>query len=78
MQEQNIKKKISPWAWVSTLYFAEGLPYAAVTLVSLVFYQQMGLSDAEVTFYTSWFYLPWVIKPLWSPCWGRRFLYAGA
>ena len=67
MQEQNIKKKISPWAWVSTLYFAEGLPYAAVTLVSLVFYQQMGLSDAEVTFYTSWFYLPWVIKPLWSP-----------
>ena len=67
MQEQNIKKKVSPWVWVSTLYFAEGLPYAAVTLVSLVFYQQMGLSDAEVTFYTSWFYLPWVIKPLWSP-----------
>ena len=67
MQEQNIKKKISPWAWVSTLYFAEGLPNAAVVLVSLVFYQEMGLTDAEATFYTSWFYLPWVIKPLWSP-----------
>lgn len=67
MSNQNSNKKISPWAWVSTLYFAEGLPYAAVTLVSLVFYQQMGLTDAEITFYTSWFYLPWVIKPLWSP-----------
>ncbi len=67
MQKQTIKKKISPWAWVSTLYFAEGLPNAAVVLVSLVFYQEMGLSDTEATFYTSWFYLPWVIKPLWSP-----------
>lgn len=60
-------KKDKPWAWVPSLYFAEGLPYAVVTLVSLVFYQQMGLSDAKITFYTSWFYLPWVIKPLWSP-----------
>ncbi len=60
-------KEITPWSWVPSLYFAEGLPYAAVTLVSLVFYQQMGLSDAETTFYTSWFYLPWVVKPLWSP-----------
>ena len=65
--KQTLKKKISPWAWVSTLYFAEGLPNAAVVLVSLVFYQEMGLSDTEATFYTSWFYLPWVIKPLWSP-----------
>ena len=60
-------KNFSPWAWVPTLYFAEGLPNIVVAAVSLVFYQQMGLSDAEITFYTSWFYLPWVIKPLWSP-----------
>ena len=53
MQQPNIKKRVSPWAWVSTLYFAEGLPNAAVVLVSLVFYQEMGLSDAEATFYTS-------------------------
>lgn len=57
----------SPWAWVPTLYFVEGLPNVAVTLLSLVLYRQMGLTDAEITFYTSWFYLPWVIKPLWSP-----------
>ena len=59
--------KKSPWAWVPTLYFAEGLPYVAVMTVSLVLYKQLGLSNAEITFYTSWLYLPWVIKPLWSP-----------
>lgn len=61
------ERKISPWAWIPSLYFAEGLPYIAVTVLSLQVYMQMGLSDAEVTFYTSWLYLPWVIKPLWSP-----------
>jgi len=59
--------KNSPWAWVPSLYFTEGLPYIVVMAVSIVFYKQMGLSNAEITFYTSWLYLPWVIKPLWSP-----------
>jgi len=57
----------SPWMWIPTLYFAEGLPYVVVMTVSLILYKQMGLSNAEITFYTSWLYLPWVIKPLWSP-----------
>ena len=57
----------SPWAWVPTLYFAEGLPYVAVMTISLILYKQLGLSNADITFYTSWLYLPWVIKPLWSP-----------
>ncbi|MBQ5507049.1 MAG: MFS transporter, partial [Prevotella sp.] len=35
--------------------------------ISLVLYKQLGLSNTEITFYTSWLYLPWVIKPLWSP-----------
>lgn len=60
-------KKKNPWAWVPTLYFAEGLPYVAVMTLSLILYKQLGLSNAEITFYTSWLYLPWVIKPLWSP-----------
>lgn len=59
--------KRNPWAWVPTLYFAEGLPYVAVTLLSIEIYMQMGLSDGQITFYTSWLYLPWVIKPFWSP-----------
>lgn len=57
----------SPWAWVPSLYFAEGLPYVVVTTLSLVMYKCMGISNAEIAFYTSWLNLPWVIKPLWSP-----------
>ena len=60
-------KKHSPWGWIPSLYFAEGLPYVMVMIVSVVMYKQMGLSNAEITFYTSWLYLPWVVKPLWSP-----------
>ena len=57
----------SPWAWVPTLYFAEGLPYVAVMTISLIMYKRLGLSNTDITLYTSWLYLPWVIKPLWSP-----------
>ena len=56
----------SPWSWIPSLYFAEGLPYVAVMTISLILYKQLGLSNADITFYTSWLYLPWVIKPLWS------------
>lgn len=57
----------SPWSWIPSLYFTEGLPYVAVMTVSLILYKQLGLSNSEITFYTSWLYLPWVIKPFWSP-----------
>ena len=50
-----------------SLYFAEGIPYVAVMTIALVLYKQLGLSNTEITYYTSWLYLPWVIKPLWSP-----------
>lgn len=61
------KTKRNPWAWIPTLYFAEGLPYVAVMVVSVVMYKRFGLSNTEVALYTSWLYLPWVIKPFWSP-----------
>jgi PAT family beta-lactamase induction signal transducer AmpG len=57
----------SPWLWIPSLYFAEGLPYALAMSVSLVLYKNLGVSNTAAAFYTSWFYLPWVIKPLWSP-----------
>ena len=60
-------KTRSPWTWVPSLYFAEGLPYVAVMIISLVMYKRMGISNTEVALYTSWLNLPWVIKPLWSP-----------
>lgn len=60
-------KRMSPWTWVPSLYFAEGVPYVAVMTISLIMYKRLGLSNADITLYTSWLYLPWVIKPLWSP-----------
>jgi len=57
----------SPWAWIPTLYLAEGLPYVAVNIVSVIMYKRMGISNADIALYTSLLYLPWVIKPLWSP-----------
>lgn len=62
-----MNNKKSPWAWIPTLYFAEGLPNVIVTSLAAVMYMQMGLSDAELGLYTGWLALPWVIKPLWSP-----------
>lgn len=60
-------KTRNPWKWVPSLYFAEGLPYVIVITLSVVMYKQLGLGNAEVAYYTGWFYLPWLIKPLWSP-----------
>ena len=56
-----------PVCWVPTLYFAEALPYMAVMTLSVIMYTNLGLSNTELALYTSWLYLPWVIKPLWSP-----------
>ena len=61
------KSKRLPISWIPTLYLGEALPYAAVMLMSLVLYQEMGLTDTQITLYTGWLGLPWVIKPLWSP-----------
>lgn len=56
-----------PVAWVPTLYFAEALPYVVVMTLSTIMYTNLGLTNTELAFYTGWLYLPWVIKPLWSP-----------
>ena len=56
-----------PWAWVPSLYFAQGIPYVVVMTVSVIMYKRMGISNTDIALYTSWLYLPWVIKPLWSP-----------
>ena len=63
----NATKKINPWAWIPTLYFAEGLPYVAVMTISVIMYKRLGISNTDIALYTGWLYLPWVIKPFWSP-----------
>ena len=57
----------SLWSWIPSLYFAQGIPYVVVMTLSVIMYKKMGVSNTDLALYTSWLYLPWVIKPLWSP-----------
>lgn len=57
----------NPWVWVPSLYVGEGIPYIMAVTVSVVLYKRLGISNTDIAFYTGWLYLPWVIKPLWSP-----------
>ena len=62
-----MNKGRSAWLWVPTLYFAEGIPYFLVNVVSVTMFKRLGMGNADLAMYTSLLYLPWVIKPLWSP-----------
>lgn len=62
-----IKKDKWAWGWVPVLYFTQGMPYVLIVTVSVIMYKRLGISNAEIGLYTSWLYLPWVLKPLWSP-----------
>ena len=62
-----IQKDKWAWAWVPILYFTQGLPYVIVVTVSVIMYKKLGVSNADIGLYTSWLYLPWVLKPIWSP-----------
>ncbi|MBK8478729.1 MAG: MFS transporter [Opitutaceae bacterium] len=55
------------WSWIPSLYFTQGLPNVAVAALSVALYKSLGVSNPQIAFYTSWLYLPWVVKPLWSP-----------
>ncbi|AKU23336.1 MFS transporter [Massilia sp. NR 4-1] len=57
----------NPWWWIPTLYFGQGIPYVVVMTLSVVMYKNTGISNTDIALYTGWLYLPWVIKPLWSP-----------
>ena len=64
MQTTSVK---NPWQWIPTLYFVQALPYVMVVQLAGIIYNDFGISNADMAFYTSWMYLPWVIKPLWAP-----------
>ncbi|MGM9831703.1 MAG: MFS transporter [Paludibacteraceae bacterium] len=64
---KNQQKNISPWLWVPTLYFAEGIPYFLVNNISVMMFTRMGVPNGQMALFTSLLYLPWAIKPLWSP-----------
>ena len=65
--KSSLPKQRNPWAWIPTLYFAEGIPYVVAMTVSVIMFKRMGISNTDIALYTSWLYLPWAIKPLWSP-----------
>ena len=67
MTMNKLTKKTNPWAWIPTLYFAQGLPYVAVMTISVIMYKRLGMSNTDIALYTGWLGLPWVIKPFWSP-----------
>ena len=56
-----------PYAWVPSLYLGEALPFSAVMLISVIMFKELGLTDGQITLYTGWLGLPWVVKPIWSP-----------
>ena len=62
-----VQKDKWAWAWIPVLYFTQGLPYVLVVTVSVIMYKKLGVSNEDIGFYTSLLYLPWVLKPLWSP-----------
>lgn len=66
-EQQISNKKAHPATWVPTLYFSEGLPFVATSVVSVLMYKSLGLSDSEIAFFTTLVMWPWTLKPLWSP-----------
>ena len=57
----------NPWLWIPSLYYAQGIPFVVAMMVSVILYKRLGISNSDIALYTSWLYLPWVIKPFWSP-----------
>ncbi len=58
---------VTPWSWIPTLYFGQAIPYVVAMSLSVIMYKRMDISNTDIALYTSWLYLPWVIKPLWAP-----------
>lgn len=67
MTSQTTSPSRHPFTWVPSLYLAESLPFSAVMLISVIMFKEMGLTDSQITLYTGWLGLPWVVKPIWSP-----------
>lgn len=57
----------SPWTFIPTLYFTSGIPYIIINTVSVIFYKKLGIDNTQITLWTSFLYLPWVIKMFWAP-----------
>ena len=66
-KETDKVRRQSPWWWVPTLYFAEGVPYFVVNNISVMMFTKMGVPNGDMSFFTSLLYFPWFLKGIWSP-----------
>jgi MFS transporter, PAT family, beta-lactamase induction signal transducer AmpG len=57
----------SPWTFIPTLYFTQGVPNTIINTVSVILYKRLDISNQEITLWTSFLNLPWVLKMLWAP-----------
>lgn len=67
MTDPPVERRRGPWLWVPSLYFTQGIPYVVVMTVAVIMFKRLGVGNKEIALYTSWLYLPYAIKPLWSP-----------
>ncbi len=67
MLSNNNMVKNSKWLWVPSLYFGQGVPFFVIMSLATIMYKNFGVSNSRITFFVSLFFLPWVLKPLWSP-----------
>ena len=67
MKTQETKIKRNPITWVPSAYFAMGLPFVVLNMVTVLMFNGLGVDDKLVTFWTSLILLPYTLKPLWSP-----------
>lgn len=63
----NKPTSLSPWIYIPTLYFAEGIPYMIINSVSVIFYKKLGVDNTQIAFWTSLISFPWILKMFWSP-----------
>ena len=61
-----MEKKRNPITWVPSVYFGMGLPYIALSTVSVLIFADLKVDKELITFWTSLLVLPWSLKPLFS------------
>ena len=62
-----MSKQHKPISWVPTVYFAMGMAFVVLNMVSVLMFSGLGVSNSQIALWTSLIMLPWTLKFLWSP-----------
>lgn len=63
----NTQSSKNPVTWVPSAYFAMGLPFIVLNMVTVLMFDGLGVEMSMITLWTSLIILPYTLKPLWSP-----------